>query len=125
MKTQNLTKPLAKAPVLTKAFFRACNVLGMDRQDIAPFLGVSEPTLSRLFTKGGVLAPDTKEGELALMLLRIFRSLDSLFGGNEKTMRTWFTAPNTYLMGAPSQLIQDIQGVVRVADYLDAMRGKI
>lgn len=109
--------------VTTKAFLRAGALLGMPRASLARVIGVSPPTLSRIAGGGRPLDPQAKEGELALLFLRVFRSLDALFGGNQEQSRLWLHASNTHLAGTPADLVQTLPGLIRVVDYLDAMRG--
>ncbi len=113
-----------EAAVLSKALLRATDGLGMSHKDAASVLGVSEATLSRI-ASGRPLDPASKEGEIALVFLRIFRSLDALVGGNPDHARRWLRAFNTHLGAVPAEMIHTVPGIVRVADYLDAMRGKL
>ena len=110
--------------VLTKAVLRASERLGMQQKDLAPVLGVSAASLSRL-SHGRVIRPETKEGELAVLVVRLFRSLDALVGGDEQAARRWLGADNEHLGGVPVELIRTVAGLVRVVEYLDAMRGKL
>lgn len=109
--------------VLTKATLRAADFLGLSQAETAQILGASPSSLSRVARGTRLLRPDTKEGELALLFLRVFRSLDSLFGGNEDQCRRWLRADNHHLAGVPADLLTSVEGLVRVAQYLDAMRG--
>jgi len=111
------------ADVLTKALMRAAQRLGLSQKVMARTLGVSEATVSRLGS-GRRISPDSKEGELALLLLRLFRSLDSLFGGNEAQSRAWMHAANHHLGEPPIALIERVVGLMQVVEYLDSMRGK-
>jgi hypothetical protein len=111
--------------LLAKAFLRAGNILRLTQKELSGVLGVSEPTLSRLVHKGHSISPQDKDGEIALLFLRIFRSLDALFGGHEVDMQKWFDSPNHYLKGIPRNLIKSLQGLFDVASYLDAMRGQV
>jgi hypothetical protein len=63
--------------------------------------------------------------ELALLFLRVFRSLDALVGGQEEQAAQWLRAPNHHLHGIPVDRMKDIEGLVHVAEYLDAMRAKV
>jgi len=114
-----------KKRVLKKALLNASARLALTRRELCGVIGMSEPTLSRLYSGKGLIDPDSKEGELALLLLRLYRSLDTLFGGNEKQCQLWFRSPNHHLNGTPAELVQSIQGFMTVVTYLDAMRGKI
>lgn len=108
--------------VLTRAVLRAGDFLGLSRAQLGRAIGKSEATMSRM-AEGRTIDPDTKEGELALMVIRVFRSLDTLFGGNIEQCRAWLEAYNHHLNERPTELIQTAGGLVHVADYLDAMRG--
>ena len=109
--------------VLTKAFLRAGRNLDLNGAELSVLLGVSPASLSRL-SKNRTINPGSKEGELALLFLRLFRSLDSLVGGKEDPARAWLRAHNRDLNGSPYELIQSATGLVHVVDYLDAMRGR-
>lgn len=109
------------AAVLTKALLRAAKNLDLPQATLARIIHVSPATVSRLPQRP--IDPATSEGETALLFLRIFRSLDTLFGGNLQQAQTWLRASNHHLNGQPLQLIQTLTGLVHVADYLDAMRG--
>lgn len=115
-----------EAAVVTKALLRAAEALGLSSAELAEIVGASESTLSRIRNhKRGPIPLQSKEGELALLFLRVFRSLDALVGGNEAQARAWITADNHHLGGAPLQRMKKIEGLVDVAEYLDAMRGTI
>lgn len=111
------------ARVLTKAVVRAARSLSLSQRALAAILGISEASASRLH-RGREVDPETKEGELAILFLRVYRSLDSLLGGSEEDARKWMHAENLHLNGVPAALVGSVSGLVRVADYLDAMRGK-
>jgi uncharacterized protein (DUF2384 family) len=118
---QHHTRP-EPAPVLTKAVLRASEHLGVTRRGLSRILGVSEASGSRLGRTRSI-DPGTKEGEMALLFLRLYRSLDALFGGNQEQCRKWYEAPNHDLGGVPADLAGTAVGLVHVTDYLDAMRG--
>ncbi len=110
--------------VLAKAVIAAAGRLGMRNRHLAAVLGTSEASVSRLQSARG-LDPDTKEGELALLFLRLFRSLDALVGGDDDKARQWLAAENDHVRGVPSERIRSVEGLVDVVQYLDAMRGHL
>jgi hypothetical protein len=115
-----------EATVVSKALLRAAEALGLSASELAGIIGTSESTLSRIRNgKRGPLPLGTKEGELALLFLRVFRSLDALVGGNEAHARAWLLAENHHVTGVPLERMKSIEGLVDVAEYLDAMRGTI
>ena len=119
------TQPAPDATrVLTAATLAAARALRVRNRDLARVLGSSEASVSRL-SAGRRLDPGTKEGELALLFLRLFRSLDALVGGDEEKARRWLHAENAHVGGVPAERIRCVEGLVDVVQYLDAMRGRI
>lgn len=108
--------------VLSKAVLRAAERLGLNQAALAEVVGVSAASVSRM-QQGRVVELRAKDRECALFLVRIFRSLDALVGGDPAKARAWFTAANKHLGGVPAELVRSIGGLTRVAEYLDAMRG--
>jgi len=111
--------------VLRKAVLRAATRLGLAQKDLAEILGLSAASVSRIASGGLALEPESKQGELALLFLRAFRSLDAVVGGDEEKARAWFHAPNTHVAGIPSERARTVEGLVDVAQYLDAVRGHL
>lgn len=110
--------------VLARALLSAADRLGLRQRHLADVLGSSEASVSRLQHARG-LSPDSKEGELALLFLRVYRSLDALVGGDESKARQWLHADNDHLRGVPAERIRTVEGLVDVVQYLDAMRGRL
>jgi uncharacterized protein (DUF2384 family) len=97
----------------------------MSQRQVAETLGLSGPTASRLFAGKYRLSPTrSKEWELAVLFVRLFRSLDALWG-HEGTGRAWLETYNTALGASPLDLIKTATGLVRVVDYLDHARGRV
>src|ERR1700722_19292973 len=109
--------------VVTKAVRRVAEALSVSQKDLSRILGVSEATVSR-FASGKLLDIERKEGELALLFVRMYRSLDALVGDEVKA-RAWFHAQNDHLGGVPAERVRTVEGLVHVAEYLDAMRGQL
>jgi hypothetical protein len=57
-----------------------------------------------------------------LLLVRVFRSLDALVGGNDDKRLAWMNSYNKALHGTPAELIKTAEGLVRTLAYLDGMR---
>jgi hypothetical protein len=110
--------------VLAKATLSAAERLGLRNRQVALIIGTSEASVSRLQGSRG-LDPHSKEGELALMLVRLYRSLDALVGGDDLKARAWIHAANDHLGGVPAERIRTVEGLVDVIQYLDAMRGRL
>jgi hypothetical protein len=122
-----VARPIAAprdAEILTKALIRGAAALGVNQRRLAAILGVSEATVSRL-GRGKSIEAEDKHGELALLFLRLFRSLDTLVGGDETKARDWLWSENRDIGGIPAERIVTIAGLVDVVAYLDALRGKL
>src|SRR4030095_10424920 len=65
----------SSAPVLTKALLNAGRLLGLSQSEIGLVVGRERTSLRR------DLDPASKSGELALLLIRAYRSLHALVGG--------------------------------------------
>ena len=112
------------AAVLAKAVLSAASRLGATNRVLAQVIGTSEATVSRL-SGGRGLDPATKEGELALLFVRLYRSLDALMGGDDTKSRAWLHAENDDIGGVPADRMRTVEGLVDVVQYLDAMRGRL
>lgn len=117
-----VAKPDAAA-VLCKAFINACHALDLSHTEASHIIGVNPSTLSRNAAQG--FKPESKQGELQLQLVRVYRSLYAIAGGQQDFMRHWLNSPNHTLGGAPRELLRSVVGLVSVNQYLDAMRGKV
>jgi hypothetical protein len=117
----HLGTPERRKRVLAKAVLNAAAALDLSQAALAEILGVSEASISRMKDGSYLLGP--KEFELAALLVRVFRGLDALMGGHARNLRTWFHADNEHLQGPPALLVRRIEGITRVAQYLDFMRG--
>ncbi len=124
-----LSHQIARSPeagaVLTKAALRAADRLGLSGRQLADIVGVSEATVSRWKRGESLLEPGSKPFELAALLVRTFRSLDAITGGDEAVARRWLAAPNTALAARPMERMTQVQGLVDVTTYLDARRAPL
>jgi len=107
--------------VVAKAMLSAAERLGVDNDVLEKVIGVSDSTLRRI-RKSGKMPADRKKMELALLFIRLFRSLDAIAGGDAKTVRSWMQAENSALRARPVDLIQMVAGLVDVLGYLDSRR---
>lgn len=119
------TREAADAAVMSKAVVRAAGLLALTQREVADVLGVSIATASRLFAGSYRVSPQRpKEWELARLFVRLFRSLDTLWGHGE-TAQLWLRSDNLALSARPVDLIGSVEGLVRVVAYLDSARGRV
>jgi len=116
----------ASAPaVLTQAVLRSAELLGLSNAQLGQTLGVSESSVSRLVSGTRQIDPESKEGEFGLLLVRLFRSLDAMVGGDPDTRLAWLASNNRALNGAPVDLIASTVGLVNTVAYLDSARARL
>lgn len=115
----------AEAAVVTKAAINAAERLGISARTLSVVLGLSEATVSRMKRQDHLLERGTKPFELAILLVRLFRSLDAITGGDETVARQWLRNANTALGAAPLEKIVSISGLTDVLAYLDARRAVV
>jgi len=108
--------------VLAKAVGRTADLLGLSGAAVARIVGLSEPTVSRILKSEHTIDPRSKEGELALLLVRVYRSLDPLVGTDDQKRIAWMRGHNKALGGVPGKLIERADGLVATLNYLDGMR---
>ena len=115
----------ADAVVATKAALRAASLLGVSNKALARVIGLSEASVSRMRAGTYTLTPGDKPFELALLFVRLFRSLDAIVHGDAAAARQWLESDNAVLGGMPVALIQSVPGLVHVVGYLDARRALV
>lgn len=109
--------------VLAKAVLNAAEQLGLKQSQLAGILGIHRTAVSRL-KKNLSLDPNSKQGELALLFIRLARSLFALTGGDQEWMQHFMQSPNMLTVGIPQEQIQSIEGLIKVLHCVDALRGK-
>lgn len=110
--------------VLAKAVLNAADQLGLKQAELAAVLGIHRTAVSRL-KQNPALDPKSKQGELALLLIRIARALFALTGGDKDWIKHFMHSPNEVTGGVPARQIESIQGLIQVLQFVDALRGKI
>lgn len=111
-------EPSNPRQVLAEATFNAARELGLSQQDLQAIVGKHPSNIRR-----HGIDPDSKSGELALMLIRLYRSLYVLIGGDPELMRQWLHTYNRGIGAVPAEQVRQVQGLAEVVGYLDAMRG--
>ncbi|UQR65099.1 MbcA/ParS/Xre antitoxin family protein [Bradyrhizobium sp. C-145] len=117
-------EPSKEGAVLTKATMMAAARLGLPQRVLANVLGLSESVVSRM-RSGEYVLERGKPFELAVLFLRLYRSLNAIVSGDDKTAGEWLRNDNLALKARPVDLIQKVQGLVDVIRYLDTRRAII
>lgn len=118
MRSAATSSPSLEA-TLTKATLRAGKALGLTQAEVGAVVGRDRTSLRR------GIDPESKTGELAALLIRVYRSLYALVGGDAAAMKHWMATENHHTGGVPREQIRQVAGLVEVLGYVDAIRGKV
>lgn len=116
---------LDEARVVGKAVLHAADLLDLKNAVLANVLGLSQATMSRLKTGDFTLDPTSKAFELAVLIVRLFRGLDAIVGGDTAAARSWMNTENKALHDKPISLIKTISGLMQAVQYVDARRARV
>jgi hypothetical protein len=125
MSTKPRPESVSDSAVIAKAALRAAERLHLTNRVLARIVGLSEASVSRLKSGDYPLEPGGKPFELAVMFVRLYRSLDAVVGGDDAVAGAWLVNRNTALDGVPLELIQTVPGLVNVIHYLDGRRALV
>ena len=117
--------PATDATIVTKALVRAAGNLKLANTALGGIVGLSDATISRMKKGAYVLAPGEKAFELAVLFVRMYRSLTAIVGGDDQVARAWLDNENVALHARPIERIQSVSGLVDVINYLDARRAVV
>ncbi len=113
------------ARIMTTAVGRVADALSLTNAELAAVIGGSAPTASRLRRGQAVLPRHSKSFELAGHLVRLYRSLVALTGGENAVTAAWLDSENHALRGRPRDLIQTVDGLLRTLAYVDSRRAPL
>jgi hypothetical protein len=117
--------PTSQSAILTKATLRAAERLEISASSLAGVIGLSQASVSRMRSGKYHLEQGSKPFEIALLFVRLFRSLDAIAGGDDDVAAAWLQNQNTALNAIPIQKISSITGLIEVLSYLDARRALV
>lgn len=120
------TEVTPRTLVLTQAVAEVTRRLGLRVNDLKDIVGISQPSATRLLRGHYLLRDKAKEWELSAHLVRLYRSLFSLVGGDDALASGWLRSPNQAFSGQkPVDVIKRIDGMVHVCEYLDGHRARV
>ncbi|MBB3048901.1 transcriptional regulator with XRE-family HTH domain [Litorivivens lipolytica] len=114
-----------RAAVVAEAVLETAHLLGMKDKTLAEVLGLSPGMVSNLRHGKAELEEGKHPFEMAVALIRIYRSLAGIVGLQEKHLRGWFNAHNADLGAVPAELVRKPQGLFTTLTYLDSHRAII
>lgn len=115
-----------RSRVLTQAVAETATRLKLKSTELMHIIGVSQATASRLLNGKFLLAEATKPWELGTHLVRLYRSLSTMVGGDDELARSWLKSANQAFGGrTPLEVLGRVEGLVHACDYVDAHRARI
>lgn len=123
---QQINPVSERSRVLSTAVVEAAQRLGLRSTELNTIIGTSQPSASRLLNGKFFIAEGSKTWELAAHLLRLYRSLSSLVGGNDELARSWLKSANhAFDDRPPLEVVKRIDGLLHVCAYLDSHRALV
>lgn len=110
---------------VNKAVINAVKFLQLSQTELGEIIGLTSSSVSRFVKGQQSLHKRTKPYQLALLLVRVFRSLDAISGGDERYNRDWLRAQNLALGGVPLEMMRRPEGLADVLAYLDSRRALV
>ena len=104
-----------KNEILLEAVANTASKLGLEPDAVSFYLPNSASEID----------PKSEMGQRAMRLIRVYRSLHTLLGGNEQHIQHWMKTQNRAFNAIPSEMIRNDEGLNRVLEYVDAIRGKV
>ncbi|MFJ4544637.1 antitoxin Xre/MbcA/ParS toxin-binding domain-containing protein [Pseudomonas sp. NPDC088885] len=111
----------AESAVLSKAFIRAGEGLGIADAELSAVLGEDVSSVQLLRHGHELLRPGSDAWSRALLLVEVYQSLLAAVG-DERNARNWLGSENRGLCSRPRGLIKSRTGLEQVVQYLAANR---
>lgn len=108
------------AKVLTVAALRAAAALHLSDDELAQVIGVEKHEIEHLRIGQEMIPVNSGTGLRCQMLIRMFRALEHLVGGDQEMCRHWLRSRNEAAGGKPAEVIANPDGLRQVAEYLEA-----
>lgn len=110
--------------ILSAAIVQLAESWSIGSEQLASILGL--PLASAIELIQGRYKLDTSGPgyKAALLLIRLFGSLDVIFGGDDPAPARWLSTFNLDLGAAPMDRMASLEGLAAVCDYLDGQRAR-
>src|SRR5437868_4110709 len=106
--------------VLNEAIVQCATKLKIPSADLAEILHIDNLTSINLIKQKYLISDNTESWTLAVNLVRVYRSLSVMVGGNERHAISWMYSPNDGLnKQSPISYIKK-GNLVKVCEYLES-----
>jgi len=119
-----LSQSINTSKVLTKASWKAAELLGLKSEQFVRILHLecldmklSEATL--------MFDPNSKQGEIALILIRIYKALYNLNGSDIEWMHHFLNSPNLLTGGIPIEQLESMNGLLSVLNTVESLQHNV
>lgn len=119
-----LSQSINQSKVLTKASWKAAKNLGLKPEQFLRILhlecvdmNLSEATL--------MLDPNSKQGEIALILIQIYKAIHNLNGGDIEWMHHFLNSPSLLTGGIPIEQLESMSGLLSVLKTVESLQHNI
>jgi hypothetical protein len=110
-----------QAKVLTVAALRAGAALQLSDDELAQVIGVEKHAIEHLKIGQEMIPVNSGAGLRCQMLIRMFRALEHLVGGDQEMCRQWLRGRSEAVGGNPAAVIVNPDGLREVVEYLEAI----
>ncbi|WP_258571088.1 MbcA/ParS/Xre antitoxin family protein [Flavimaribacter sediminis] len=110
---------MTRSSIVSKAVLKAADQLGLIDEELARVLRLTPARSLVAKAIPASISAGANSDDRALLLIRIFRLLDTLSAGSAETMRQWMQNENLALGCKPRNLVVTEDGLSRVFDYLN------
>ena len=119
-----LSQHIDKSKVLVKASWKAAEQLGLKPEQFIKILhlesvdvNLSEATL--------MLDPNSKQEEIALILIRIYKAIYTLNGGDIEWIHHFLNSTNLLTGGIPMEQLKSMDGLLSVLNTVESLQQNV
>ena len=109
--------------VLGKAVLRAAEHLHLSQSQLARVLGMDVVAITQLQNQTEI-DPNSKQGKLALLLIRLYQALYTLTGGDREWIDHFLASENRVTGGIPANQIETMDGLISILNFIESIRAK-
>jgi len=106
------SQQIDRSRLLAKASWKAAEQLGLKPEQFLRILHLEG--IDGEFSELQTLDPNSQQGEIALIVIRIYRAVYSLNGGDIKWMHHFLNSPNSLTGGVPIEQMESMNGLLSV-----------
>lgn len=114
------SKPTTDAHILAKALLRASAELGLTREQLASAIGTDSDGIAQISDQMH-LDSQSPSGQLAVLVIRLARSMRAQCNGDENWIHNFMRTPNSMIGAVPCEAVTTEDGLRRVVYWLETI----